>query len=273
MHAFDDGASWTGHVALVHDDEVRRRLGVVAWLRRSLGSGAKVLYIEPRFEPPERSLLGLVAAHEVDLGDAVEQGRLEVFTADDQAYDPAWQQSVVDRALTEGYPTVSWSGEAQTAWGVMPPAQHADVECATDELCRSQPVSVLCQYPARLPQATLQTVCAVHGSGIREALLQTFPGPDGVALAGTVDASNERLLRSALAAAASRRGPGWLDVDLSRLEFLDVAGARALLTGTTGHRLRGGGVRLRGALGTVEHVLRLLGVDREEHFAVEATTG
>jgi anti-anti-sigma factor len=273
MHAFDAGASWTGHVALVYDDEIHRRLGVVAWLRRSLGSGAKVIYIEPPFEPPERSFLGLMSELGVDLGDAVGQGRLEVFTADEKAYDPAWQQSMVDLALAEGYPTVSWSGEAQTAWGVMPPAQHVDVEWATDDLCRAQPVSVLCQYPARLPQASLQTVCAEHGSGIREALLQTSPGPDGVALVGAVDASNERVLRSALAAAAATRGPGWLDVDLSRLEFLDVAGARALLTGTTSHRLRGGGVRLRVAEGTVERVLRLLGVDGEDHFTVEVTTG
>lgn len=270
MQPFGGEIAWGGHVVLVHGDEHERRLGVVAWARAGLRSGAKVLYIEPPSEPADRSFLRLLAAHRVDVGRAVEGGQLEVFTADSGTYDPHWQAAVVDTALASGYPDVRWSGEAVTAWGVMPPTVHADVEWATDELCRSMPVSVVCQYPATLPRAGLQTVCAMHGDGVRESQMQVFPTADGLALAGAVDASNERVLRAALLAAAPPGERDLLVVDVRRLDFLDVAGTRAFLTGTTPHRLEGGTVCLRGAHGTVDRILRLLGVDLADGFWLES---
>lgn len=271
MELFAGQVDWSGHVALMHGDENERRLGVASWVRCGLELGAKVLYIEPPFEPADRSFLGLLAEHAVEVGAALERRQLEVFVADDEAYDPDWQSGMVDNALADGYPAVQWSGEATTAWGVMSPAVHADVEWATDALCRSKPVSVLCQYAAGLPQATLQTVSAVHGDGLRESQLRTSQSPEGIALVGAVDASNHRVARAALLAAAHAQRRERLVVDLRQLEFLDVAGARALLTGTTPHRLRRGTVCLLGAHGSVERVLSLLGVNDADGFVVEAS--
>ena len=272
MESRDDRtADWDQHVVLVHENERQRRHGVAAWVRRGLDLGAKIIYIEPADEPRERSFRRLLKEHAIDVDEALATGQLEVLEASNEVYSPSWQDGKVEVALVQGYPSVRWSGEAATAWGVMPPSVHADVEWATDELCVTRPVSVLCQYSARLPQATLQTVCAMHGGGLREELLTTRFIADGLALAGAVDASNERLLRCALmaATATTTKTPGAMVVDLEHLEFLDVSGARALLTGTTAHRLEKGTVLLRAAQPSVEQVLRLLGADTAEGFEVE----
>jgi len=237
---------------------------------RGLDVGAKIIYIEPIEEPTHRAFSSLLKEHAVDVGEAFESGQLEVCPATPDVYEPAWQSKVVEAALTAGYPSVRWSGEAATAWSVMSPSAHADIEWATDRLCQEQPVSILCQYAADLPQPTLQSVCAMHGAGMLEAQLRTSPIPDGVALAGSVDASNQRLLRSALIAASSSTADRSLFViDLKDLEFLDVAGARAFLTGTTGHRIRHGKVCLRSPQRPVGSMLRLLRVDVADGFEVE----
>lgn len=266
-----EALSWDGHLVLVHGSERQRRAGVAAWVRRGLELGAKILYIEPAGESVERSFLGVLNDHEICVDAALDGGQLQVIPADDAAYSPSWQTSMVEKALAEGYPTVRWSAEVETAWGVMSPSAHADIEWATDELCHTRPVSILCQYPAGLTQATMQTVCAMHGDGVRESLLHTSPTPGGIALAGEVDVSNETVLRSSLMAAGATTavGRGTFVVDLSRLAFLDAAGARAFLTATAAHRTSGGEVLLRAAQPVVERVLRLLEIDRAVGLRLE----
>ena len=269
MVSVDGSVGWDGHLVLLHHSERERRSGVVAWVRRGLDLGAKILYIEPRQESAERSLMGVLKEHAVDTAEATERGQLQVIPANDGTYSPTWQESVVDEALAGGYPTVRWSGEASTAWSVMSQSVHADIEWATDELCHTRPVSILCQYSSGLTQETLQTVNAMHGDGLREWLLQTFPIPGGIALAGEVDASNAKLLDAALLAAISAAGQESFVVELSGLDFLDCAGARALMAGTTAHRTRGGRVCLRAARDPVDRVLHLLNVDRVPGVRVE----
>jgi anti-anti-sigma factor len=262
---------WDGHIALVHDSERQRRIGVADWARCGLDLGAKVLYIEPEDVPPERSLLGVLEEHALRVEEALADGRLEIFTASDEVYSPTWQEGVTDEALAVGYPSVRWSGEERTAWSVMSPARHTEIEWETDLLCETRPVSIMCQYSAHLPQPTLETVCAVHGAGVRDSQLQALPTPEGLALAGSADAANDRLLRSTLVARAATAAAdgGRIIVDLGELEFLDVAGARALWTGTTAHRLRGGTVRLTRPLPRVDRMLRLLGVQQAPGFEME----
>jgi len=263
--------SWDGHLLLVYDNERQRRAGVAAWARRGLDLGAKVLYIEPPEESAERSFLGLLQEHEIDVDDALARGQIQTVPADAGAYSPTWQASMVEQALADGYPTVRWSGEAATAWREMSPSVHADIEWATDELCHTLPVSVLCQYSSGLARTPTQTVFAMHGDGVRSSQLQTSPIPGGLALAGEVDTSNERILRSALmaASAVASEGQGSFVVELSQVDFLDVAGVRTFMTGTAGHRVGGGTVCLRGAQRRVDRVLRLLGVDTADGFVIE----
>ena len=265
--------SWDGHLLLVHNSEQQRRAGLAAWVRRGLELGAKILYLEPVEAPVERSFMAVLEDHEIRVDAAVGRGQLQVLLADDGAFSADFWASTVDEALDAGYPTVRWSGEAETAWRVMSRPAHAELEWSTDELCHARPVSILCQYPAALSQATLQTVCAMHRAGVREALLHISPVPDGIALAGEVDISNEAILRSSLMAACSsaQSGRRTLVVDLSRLDFLDVAGAKALVNGTSAHRMNGDKVLLRAAQPSVDQLLHLLGIDRAHGFILKGS--
>jgi anti-anti-sigma factor len=262
---------WDGHVVLVHAGERQRRAGLTAWVRRGLDLGAKILYIEPAHEPADRALVGVLHEGGVDVASLTERGQLQVFPADERVYDTQWQASVTDEALSDGYPTVRWSGEAGTAWSLMSQGVHAEIERATDELCRERPISVLCQYPSDLLEADLQAVCAMHGGGLRETLVQTSPVPGGMAVAGEIDHSNARIVHVALAAASATRteGDDPFLLGLAGVDFLDVAGARALLTGTSAHRARGGVVRVPEVQPPVGRLLRLLGVDRFDGFSLE----
>lgn len=259
---------WDGHLVLLYNEEAQRRTGVAAWVRRGLELGAKILYTEPPGELPDRSLPG-VLQDQPDAEKAVERGQIQVIPASDTAYDPDWQASVVQDALDQGYPSVRWSGEATTAWGVMPRARHADIERATDQLCRSLPVSALCQYPARESMEVLRLVSTVHGSGLRERLFQASPFEGGLAVAGEIDVSNHDILYSLLLAATAATGGSLFVLELSRLDFLDVGGSRTLMAGTASYRSRGGQVRLQAPQPHVDRLIRTLAIDRARGILTE----
>jgi len=261
--------SWDGHLALVYDDEDQRRAGVAAWGRRGLDVAAKILYTEPAQEPPERSFVALLEEHGIGVDAAVERGQLQVFPASAQAYSPAWQASVVEGALASGYPSVRWSGEAATAWGVMSPAAHADIEQATDGLCDSGAVSVLCQYPSDLSPTTWQTVVRTHRGGVTDSLLRVSQVLGGLGLTGEVDASNVQTLSALLMAIGAWLAGTDLVLDLGGLTFMDLAGVRAVLGATAAHRGRGGRVRLQAPQQQVARVLAGMGVDTSTGCRIE----
>ena len=260
--------SWDGHLLLLYHDESQRRAEVAAWVRRGLALGAKILYIEPQDESPERSLTGLLR-DQPEAVDALRRGQIQLVQADQAAYDPAWQAGVVERALRQGYPSVRWSGDATTAWQVLPRPRHADVERATDEVCRSRPVSVMCQYPAREAAGILRHVSAAHCGGLRERLLQVAPTDGGLALSGELEVCNDTILRAVLTAATTTPERDPFVVDLSGLDFLDVSGARSLTAGTDRYRRLGGHVRLQSPQPHVDRLIRMLGVDRERGILTE----
>lgn len=256
---------------LVHQGESQRRAGVAAWAGNALQLGARILYIEPHDVPVERSLLHVLDEHSVAVADAVASGQLTVLAADAEVYSPTWRAQMVDEALAEGYPTVRWSGETRTAYATISRTAHAELERASDELCRTKPVSMLCQYPSGVGDADLQEACAVHAHGVRESATRTRPMADGIALGGSVDVANEKVVRSALAVATStpHDGRGSFVVDLGALDFIDVAGVRALLVGTSAHRANGGQVRLRAPQPQVERLLRMLAVHEADGMRIE----
>ena len=74
---------------------------------------------------------------------------------------------------------------------VMPQDRLADIERATDKLCKSTPLSVMCQYPGRASMEVFQSVSAEPGAGLRERLLQAAPIEGGIDVAGELDISNK----------------------------------------------------------------------------------
>lgn len=253
---------WDGHLMLLYHDEPQRQAGVARWIRRGLEVGAKILYLEPQDESPARSLSGLLKDQPAAV-DAMRRGQIQVVAADAVAYDPVWQVGVAERALRDGYPCVRWSGEATAVWRVIPQPRHVDVERATERLCRSRPVSMMCQYPAGEAAEILQRVSTAHGAGLRERLLQAAPTERGLALSGELQISNQYIARSVLLAATTRPERDPFVVDLSGLDFLDVSGARTLVAGTDRYRRLGGRVRLQAPQPLVDRLVRMLGLDHE----------
>lgn len=259
---------WDGHVLLLYATEQQRRAGISAWVRRGLEIDAKIVFVESPDEPVERSLLQVLLDEGIDATPAVGRGQLTVV-GPGVGLDADWQAQLVDEGLAAGYPTVRLGGEAGTSWTVMSASEHADAERAADQLCLAQPASILCQYSSSLPASVLERACSMHASGVREATLQIVPIRDGVAVAGEIDVSNLAVLRSALAAAGAADRHGSFVVDLSGLEFLDVAGARTLVTGTAPVRGRGTEVRIRAAAPHVDRLLSQLGVGDIDGLVLE----
>jgi anti-anti-sigma factor len=258
---------WDGHLLLFYGEESQRRAGVVAWVRRGLEQGSKILYTQPADDLPERSLPGLLR-DEPDALEAMERGQIQVVLADPSTYDPAFIETAVDGALSQGYPSVRWSGDASTAWGVIPRSRHELVERATDELCTSRPLSVLCQYPALVGRDAMGFLSQAHGAGLREERFQAAPMEGGLAVAGELDATNQKILRSLLMTATSGSDRDQFVLDLKWLDFLDLPGARALLFGTLDHRSGGGHVLLQAPQPHVAELIHLLGIDQEQGIQV-----
>ena len=254
---------WDGHLLLFYDEESQRRAGVAAWVGRGLELGSKILYTQLQDDLPDRSLPGLLR-DDPDALEAMDRGQIQVVPADPSTYDPAFIETLVDEALSDGYPSVRWSGAASTAWDVIPRSRHEYVERATDQLCASRPLSAMCQYSAPECGDAVGFLSESHGAGLREQLFQAAPVKGGLAVAGELDATNQRILRFLLmtATTAPERDPFVLD--LSRLDFLDLPGARAMLFGTLDHRTRGGHVRLEAPRPHVAKLIHLLGIDQAE---------
>lgn len=264
--------TWDGHLLLLYGTEAQRRAGVGAWIRRGLAVDAKIYYTQrPLPDTDERSLVRLLV-DVPEAGAALDRGQIEVVSAlDPSAYDLGRSGAEVDGALAEGYSSVRWSGEVQTAWWTMSPDEHHRLERTVETLCLTRPVDVLCQYPADDSVGILRHLAGIHGGGVRDTLFHATPVADGLALAGEVDASNRDVLLALLAGTTSAAAPTTFRLDLHDLAFLDVGGARALLDGTSHYRARGGTVRLESLQPHVDRVWQVFGLTDQDGVLVEET--
>jgi anti-anti-sigma factor len=258
-----DGASslsWDGHVVLVRASPDEWRPRFAAWVRRGLEQGEKVICTEGPAEPASLSLQVLLAAHGIDAGKATQQGRLVVLPAA-QVYAAGGQLQLVDRAAAEGFPAVRMAAEARTGLAMLGEDEYAQFERTLDRLCRTRPLSALCQYDRELvTRDRVPQVAGLHLAGIQERQLCTSGTRHGVRVVGEIDRTNEELLTCVLRAATAEASESF-QVDLRAVTFLGVAGYRALVSGTQAFRDRGGHVRLTVLRRGVEQVLRLLDID------------
>jgi anti-anti-sigma factor len=174
----------------------------------------------------------------------------------------------VDEAVAAGYTGVRVTGQLssglQRAGGVGLP----DYDAAMDEVVAGRPVRVLCLYDRRrFPDEAIEELRALHRVEVEAPALYddnllrvTRVAPFRVRLAGEVDHSNRpvvsRLVEVTLDdALRSPDSPETIELDLSSLRFLDVAGAVALVHAAESfpqsHRLALRGVR-RGVLRVLE---------------------
>lgn len=261
-HHADGGQEWDRHLLLLYRDEDRRRDCVASWVQRGLEQGEKVLYAQL---PGDTSLLSALARRGVDVTQAAAEGRFSILPVD-EFYPEQGQDGLVDRALEEGYPAVRLSAEATVALAFVGEAAHEVIERRMDELCRSRPVSAMCQYdarrsPAPAPPRALET----HPDAVRDENVRLYREGGRVHVDGEVDVSSAALVEAYLEQVCRLEEPDSLTVDLSRLTFLDVEGCRALVVGTGWLRDAGGTLFLERARPHVLRTMTLLGVERQNH--------
>src|SRR3954452_11691117 len=214
----DPPAAWDGHVLLLHSSEQERRAGLAAWVGRGLELGEKVICAEWP-DGPEEPLFTVLEAAGVDVATAVRDGRLVVVPVQ-QLCPPQGQHVVVERALAEGFPAVRLTADARAAPSVLSPAGYRDSERRMEELVRTRPVSVMCQYArSTTTGAELEDVVAAHLTGVHQWNLATGGNGDGLVLRGEIDTANADVF-AALLSAADRAASRALRLDLTGVSYL-----------------------------------------------------
>jgi anti-anti-sigma factor len=253
---------WDGHVVLLYGSEREHDDSLAAWIRRGIDRGEKVVVTRLPGEPADRLLrLCADAGVEPSRHRGVEQ---LVSLPPEQFYPPQGQDEQITRALAEGFSGVRLSAQAAIALSIMSEGDYLAAELAMDRHCRNSVVSVMCAYSRPVPtEHPLRDTLATHSAGVRAAGFSSWRGGDGVQLCGEVDLVTSDLLAAALdAAVATMTNPQELVLDLSGLDFIDVAGCRMLLRATTQFRAAGGRLVLNRIQRPVARALRLLDVDR-----------
>jgi anti-anti-sigma factor len=225
-----DTPSWDGHLLLLHQSDSDRLARLAEWVRHGLDRGEKVLYTEGP-DPAHSSVLGHLRGRGIDVDAATAQGRFELLPL--RAFYPEQGQDVVvDRALDAGFAAVRMSAETAAALTVLTPQTHQDIEQNMDRLCRTRPVSALCQYARSATVGpVLGTAVVTHPHGVREPMFASTASPSGLMLHGEVDVDNADVLAAVLGAAldtALSCGRAELRLELAALGFLDVTGCRAI---------------------------------------------
>lgn len=259
------GPEWDGHILLLHASESERLAGVTAWVRRGLDRDEKVICTEAADIAPERSLLAVLAERGVDVAAATASGRLEMLPLED-LYPPAGRGGIVDRALAEGFGGVRFTAEATAALSMLSGEAYLMVEREADRLCRTRPVSALCQYERSATKTRLCELVALHSS-VRQSHLRVGADAHGTILTGQIDTANADMLAAALHAATNTAAQVvWLD--LGAVEFMDAAACGVLASVTRVFRDGGGYVLLVRPQQSVERALRLLELDQLEGVEV-----
>jgi anti-anti-sigma regulatory factor len=219
------------------DDEQREVLA--SYIADGIRHGQRVLYFADRTEPA--AIDRWLARRGVDGVLAVARGQLSVRSG--EAFDPRAAvtgiQGEMRQARADGYRGLRLTGEMSWALRHRPGDDELlkyESEIATT-VSLSGDVAAICQYDERLFDSdSVSGVVAFHSSvvrtdplhdGRRLRVLPTF-GPRGMKVIGTVDDTTVGGLVQALNEAV-----GWPDevihLDLGELQFIDVAGVRAIV--------------------------------------------
>lgn len=260
------GREWEGHIGLVYRTVQVRDDAVVAFVGAGLRLGEHVV-----LDTWGLGWESALAQHGVDTRRSAEDGSLT--TLDAVHFFPAQGlAALVDPLLGSGRPGVRLVTSAEEALAYLGESGFRRVEQEMDDLCETRPVMLLCHLRSGTASGEplapeLGTFVDTHGSELRGPWITVHRTAGGVRLCGEVDWGSAGLVETVLARAGEGNGAAGhpsheagLVVDLSELDFLDVAGYRALLRGTEPWRGRGGTVLLTGAGGTVRRVLELVGL-------------
>ncbi|SEF90309.1 anti-anti-sigma factor [Thermomonospora echinospora] len=281
------------HLSLSYNSDEERRAVLTDYVRDGLRADHKIIYMSD--DRPAPAVLAWLrdapGAAGLDLAGAMAGGRFVVRTAEEAymatgRFDPDEIISLVateiELALTQGYRGVRVTGEETFCLRGWPGTERfAEFERKIDQVFRTSRVNAMaiCQYDRRwFDGPRLRRLESHHMGRVRvndcfdDGTLRITPTftPPGLRLAGAIDESTFPAVQEALRAAGGTAGH--LCLDLSRLEFCDMAGLRALV----GARRSGNGmdrqVILREVPDHLALMLRIAGWDSLPGVYVEEGT-
>jgi MEDS: MEthanogen/methylotroph, DcmR Sensory domain/STAS domain len=229
-------AGATDHVCWVYEDDAAFDHAVAEFLAGGLQRGERLLCVGERvieslhgIDLPAQDVAALVAAGAVQTQTLAEAcAAAGPFRHGGQQ---AYYAAATERALAEGYRGLRVIAEVSTlaADPAIRPELVRSEHVADDFIARNGGFTAMCAYSGQLPSEALADVAAVHPvvhtpEGVPP--FRIFFDDDRIMLTGSVDTFNADRLAHVLA--ASPVGPGGAVLDVSLLEFTDVAGCRAL---------------------------------------------
>ncbi|MFJ4833770.1 MEDS domain-containing protein [Streptomyces sp. NPDC088747] len=234
------------HLCLAFSDDAEQRRVVTAYLLGGLARDERVMYFADRSTPGQ--VLSWIREAGTDPAPALNSGQLTVTTADDSylatgtfdadAMVATLHQEVTD-ALAAGFTGFRVSGEMGWSLRNLPGAERlGEYETKATDVFAGHPASAICQYDARrFDAAALDDFDRRHTGTLEQqplhasASLRLVPswrnGRQALRVVGDVDYHCAPALAGALQTAAG--WPGDITVDMDALEFIDLAGVRALV--------------------------------------------
>lgn len=238
------------HLCLSYDSDEERRAILTDYVRDGLCADHKIIYMsDDRPAPVVLSWLRQApGAVDLDLTTAMATGQFVVRTAEEAymatgRFDPDEIISLVateiELALVQGYRGVRVTGEETFCLRGWPGTERfTEFERKIDQVFRTSRVDAMaiCQYDRRWFDGPRLRRLESHHMGrvlvndcFDNGTLRITPTftPPGLRLAGAIDESTFPAVRDALRTAGG--SVGHICLDLSRLEFCDMAGLRALV--------------------------------------------
>jgi len=274
-----DGAGGLGrgdHACLVCETDAERWNAVEVFARAGVKRGERMLYVARAGDEEEaqRRLQAIDGAGDGEL--IVAPAAIAMAFADGVRFDPAerdaaWREQV-RTAVSDGFTGLSVASDV--AWfheAGLSLEQILDYEHRCTGVIDEMPAAALCVYDRnRFDDRTLARAGHAHplcrGRGISPAgmfvsrtMQIAAAGPGALRLSGEVDISNVPSLSSALRSAAGGRAALLLDLDA--LEFIDVAGMRAIQRTAQGLAARGGELMVLSPRPLVARMIAMMGMD------------
>jgi len=267
------------HVCLLYDENADRDSYVGDFVRAGLEAGDKVLWVA---DGGAAEATELMAARDFDVSEFLASGQLvvkdrtETYLGSGRFDAQATLNCIRAEAReseAEGYPSIRITGDLSWASpDVAGPPGLREYECAVDELLRDTGYIGVCQYDTRqLAPAALTSAVQAHRAVVSHRSQEVLATPlltllvitrdaNGVlSLYGDVDNSNVDEFDAALAAAIG--SPGAVVLDLTHLNFIDVAGLRVLERQAMQLSESGNRLVLSSPPAFVERVLEVLELD------------
>lgn len=264
------------HACLVCETEDERWRAALEFTRGGLARGERTLYVARAGDEDEaRQRLGALFSVREDqllVAPAAEaMGYAGGARFDIAERDAAWREQV-RIAVGDGFTGLSVTGDM--AWFNeigLDVDQINDYEHRCTAIVSDLPASALCVYDRRcfddrtLAHAGLaHPICRGPGIGpagvfVSRTMEIAAAGPGALRLSGEVDVTNVPSLSSALRSTAEGRAAVLLD--LAALEFIDIAGLRAIERAAEGLAARGGELTMLSPRPVVARMVAMMGMD------------